>query len=411
MMTADYPTSDRLSNQLAIWSQMQLTGRLDVQADSSQQWNLYFCRGRLVWARGGLHIHRRWQRLLSQYCQQLYAQNDSCFECDVVKGEDYNLLKRLVKQHQITGEQAASVIRNTVAEVMFDILQQEKLGQLTFVGDRQDTLDASLTLLNPEQTLKQAQQTWETWSDAGLSNLSPNLAPVLRQLEQLQQQSSTQVYQTLVKVIDGDRTLRDVAVLLKQDLLMLVRSFVRHYVSKGLMALVRVPDFSPAAPPEPERESNAGAASPSQPASAAQPLIACVDDSRLEQQLMELMLTKAGYRFLGIQDSIQVLPTLLEHKPNLIFLDLVMPVANGYEVCTQIRRISLFKNIPVVILTGNDGIVDRVRAKMVGSTDFLSKPIEAEQVLAILRKYLPTPTSLPERTQTGRQLLPKFVDN
>jgi chemotaxis family two-component system response regulator PixG len=108
---------------------------------------------------------------------------------------------------------------------------------------------------------------------------------------------------------------------------------------------------------------------------------------------MELILTKAGYQFLGIQDSVQVLPALLEHKPDLIFLDLVMPVANGYEVCSQIRRISLFKNTPVVILTGNDGIVDRVRAKMVGSTDFLGKPIEAERVLAVLRKYLPTSTS------------------
>lgn len=411
MMTADCPTSESLSNQLAIWSQMQLTGRLDVQAYSSQQWSLYFCMGRLVWTRGGLHMRRRWQRLLSQYCPQICAQNNSGFESDVVKGEYYNLLIHWVKQHQITGEQAASVIRNTVTEVMFDILQQENLSQLTFVDNHQDTLDASLTLLNPEQTLKQAQLIWETWSDAGLSNISPNLAPVLQQLEQLQQQSSPQVYQTLVKVIDGEKTLRDVAVLLKQDLLMLVRTFVRHYVSKGLMGLVRVPDFSPAAPLEQKRESNAGAASPIQAASAAQRLIACVDDSRLEQQVMELMLKKAGYRFLGIQDSIQVLPTLLEHKPDLIFLDLVMPVANGYEVCSQIRRISLFKNIPVVILTGNDGIVDRVRAKMVGSTDFLSKPIEAEQVLAILRKYLPTPTSLPERTQTGRQLLPKFIDN
>lgn len=398
MMSADRPTSDSLSNQLAIWSQMQLTGRLDVQADSSQQssfyfassqqWSLYFCMGRLVWARGGSHVLRRWRRFLSQYCPQICAQNDSRFESDVVKGEDYNLLIRWVKQHQITGEQAASVIRNTVTEVMFDILQQEKLGQLTFVGDHQDTLHACLTLLNAEQTLKQAQQTWGTWSDAGLSKISPNLAPLLRQLEQLQQQSSPQVYQTLVKVIDGERTLREVAVLLKQDLLTLVRTFVHHYVHKGLMALVSVPDFSPPAPPE--RDVVAGAASPSQPASAARPLIACVDDSHLEQQLMELILTKAGYRFLGIQDSVQVLPALLEHKPDLIFLDLVMPVANGYEVCSQIRRTSLFKNTPVVILTGNDGIVDRVRAKVVGSTDFLGKPIEAEQVLAYARKYLLT---------------------
>jgi chemotaxis family two-component system response regulator PixG len=85
------------------------------------------------------------------------------------------------------------------------------------------------------------------------------------------------------------------------------------------------------------------------------------------------------------------LPLLLQHKPQFIFLDLVMPVANGYEVCGQIRKISLFQDIPVVILTGNDGIVDRVRAKLVGATDFLGKPIDEERVLAAIRKYLTTP--------------------
>ncbi|MFM7577394.1 MAG: response regulator, partial [Microcystaceae cyanobacterium] len=67
---------------------------------------------------------------------------------------------------------------------------------------------------------------------------------------------------------------------------------------------------------------------------------------------------------------------------------LVMPNANGYEICTQLRKLSLFKNTPIVILTGNDGIVDRVRAKMVGATDFLGKPVNSETVLQTIRKYL-----------------------
>ncbi|NES25026.1 MAG: response regulator, partial [Symploca sp. SIO3E6] len=80
---------------------------------------------------------------------------------------------------------------------------------------------------------------------------------------------------------------------------------------------------------------------------------------------------------------------LLEHKPELIFLDLVMPIANGYEICAQIRRVSAFQEIPVIIITSSDGIVDRVRAKVVGSSGFLTKPIEQEKVLHILHRYLP----------------------
>ncbi|NEN96054.1 MAG: response regulator, partial [Moorea sp. SIO3I7] len=59
-----------------------------------------------------------------------------------------------------------------------------------------------------------------------------------------------------------------------------------------------------------------------------------------------------------------------------------------YEVCAQIRRVSVFQDTPVIMVTSNDGIVDRVRAKMVGSTDFLAKPITRSKVLTILQRHL-----------------------
>ncbi|WP_159788187.1 response regulator [Sodalinema gerasimenkoae] len=65
-----------------------------------------------------------------------------------------------------------------------------------------------------------------------------------------------------------------------------------------------------------------------------------------------------------------------------------MPVANGYEVCTQLRRMSQFAETPIIILTGNDGVVDRVRAKMVKASDFLGKPIDAEKLLSTVHKFL-----------------------
>jgi chemotaxis family two-component system response regulator PixG len=103
---------------------------------------------------------------------------------------------------------------------------------------------------------------------------------------------------------------------------------------------------------------------------------------------MSKILTESGYRCINIQDALQTLPILLEHKPDLIFLDLVMPIANGYEICAQIRRISAFKDTPVIILTSNDGILDRVRAKIVGSSGFLAKPITSEKVLNALKTHL-----------------------
>ena len=104
---------------------------------------------------------------------------------------------------------------------------------------------------------------------------------------------------------------------------------------------------------------------------------------------MAQIIQTAGYRYVNIADPLQALPQLLELKPQLIFLDLVMPFANGYELCAQIRRISAFRATPIVIVTNNDGIADRVRAKVVGASGFLGKPIRQKQVLKVLQKYIP----------------------
>jgi chemotaxis family two-component system response regulator PixG len=103
---------------------------------------------------------------------------------------------------------------------------------------------------------------------------------------------------------------------------------------------------------------------------------------------MEKLLTSVGYQFFSVTDDLRALATLLARKPDLIFLDLVMPNTNGYEICTQLRKLSMFRNTPIVILTGNDGIVDQVRARLVGASDFLNKPIDADIVLNVINKHL-----------------------
>ncbi|BAY78812.1 response regulator receiver protein [Nostoc linckia NIES-25] len=118
------------------------------------------------------------------------------------------------------------------------------------------------------------------------------------------------------------------------------------------------------------------------------PLVACVDDSPTICRSLEEILTHQNYRFIGIQDSLTAVLKLIKSKPDFIFLDLLMPKVNGYEICSQIRKTPSLKDVPVVILTGKDGIVDRMRAKLVGATDFLGKPVEAEKVLNMLHKYL-----------------------
>ncbi|MBW4528489.1 MAG: response regulator [Phormidium tanganyikae FI6-MK23] len=406
-MIVDDSSTDSPSSLLGIRSRMRFSGRLDVFT-RGQQWSLYLYMGRLIWATGGPHPRRRWHRYLTQHCPQL-SPASIALPADA-PCQDYQALAVLVKRQQVSPEQAVAVIRSTVIDVLFDIIQQEETKPVTFKSDAQDMLEASLALLNAEQLLSEVQQQWNTWRSLGLADHSPNLAPVLRHPEQLQEHAPEKVYKMLVSLVDGRRTLRDLAMLMKQDLLQLTRVLVPLY-RKGLIALTKIPDLTSPGVARPgnvpisgstsgipasgtDRPRNATqlpriVSSPPLPGSNNAPLIACIDDSLRECQVMERILTKAGYQFVGIQDSIQALPTLLERKPGLIFLDLVMPIANGYEICAQIRRVSTFKDVPIVILTSNDGIIDRVRAKFVGSSGFLAKPVDVDRVLAVARKVLP----------------------
>ncbi|MGD1948661.1 MAG: response regulator [Leptolyngbyaceae cyanobacterium] len=113
-----------------------------------------------------------------------------------------------------------------------------------------------------------------------------------------------------------------------------------------------------------------------------------IDDSPDDSQAMAKIVEGAGYRYVNISDSLQALSQLIDLKPQLIFLELVLPITNGYELCAQIRRIPLFKWTPIIIVTTSKKVSNRVRAKMVGASDFVSKPIKAQPILKALIKYL-----------------------
>ncbi|MCY7368525.1 MAG: response regulator [Chamaesiphon sp.] len=126
-----------------------------------------------------------------------------------------------------------------------------------------------------------------------------------------------------------------------------------------------------------------------------------MDDSLSVYISMEKIITDYGYRCFGIQDPLRIITGLLKNKPDLIFLDLVMPITSGYEVCEQIRKTPSLANIPIVIVTGNDGLIDRVRTKFVGANGFLGKPIQASAVTKMIDKYLEDKQS--NLTKSGKQ--------
>jgi chemotaxis family two-component system response regulator PixG len=219
----------------------------------------------------------------------------------------------------------------------------------------------------------------QAWQAAKLADRSPNLVPVIKSPTELKQRTPSNVYQTLSKLLDGQQSLRDLGNRLNRNVLEITQSLL-PYIQGGLISLVKLPDAkSPLAIQPPKA---------SQKTKPKGPLIACVDDSLSVCQAMEKMLSKAGYQVVSTQDALRALALLMARKPDLIFLDLVMPNTNGYELCSNLRRLPAFRNTPIIILTGNDGVIDRIRAKMVGASAFLSKPVKINVVLDLIKKQL-----------------------
>ena len=393
-----------LADNLVNASKTQFTGRLDV-GGKAQKWSFFFCLGRLVWATGGIHSNRRFYRLWHQFCPEISLTGIKLREEDFVACYNYQIMAVLSIRQKLTPQQKLDMVWETIGEVIFDIFQVQQTEDLTYTYDANGAIDTSLTLMSAlvraEQVLPEVELLWSDWQKSGLAAYSPNLVPILKKLEDLKKVTSPKVYRTLVKAIDGQRTFRDLAILVKQDLRKLTLYLIPYSRKKILdfkwLPDRKQPDAARGVPPSSNSTTRRSVPQKKAVTSQVKATIACVDDRPQICQEMQQILEEAGYNFVGIQDSIKALPTLIETKPDLIFLDLIMPVANGYEICTQIRRVSWFKETPVIILTGNDGIVDRVRAKMVGSSDFLSKPVNAEKVLAAVKKHLEPPSPQPQQ--------------
>ncbi|NEQ34827.1 MAG: response regulator [Okeania sp. SIO3I5] len=368
----------------------QFTGKLEVKS-SRQSWTIFFCIGRFAWAVGGEHYNRRFHKIWHQFCSHISLDKIKFRETDHTICYYYHIMSVLSRRKSLTNPQAKAVVLGNVKEVLFDILQEQSQQELNYnlldIGLEKSLIMMS-ALIRLETIIPPVNQLWDEWKDSNLAAYSPNLVPVITKAKQLEKVAKNNSYNTITKLVDGKHSLRETAALVNKDLRQLTL-FLMPYIKNKLIELQELPDKkrlegSPGLEPDSETET---------PPNKPQALIACVDDSKEMCYLLEKIMKKGGYRFLGIQDSIKALVMIIEAKPDIIFLDLMMPIANGYEICTQLRRVPMFENTPIVILTGNDGVVDRVRAKMVGATGYLTKPVEPKKVLALVKRYLQNPPS------------------
>jgi len=122
------------------------------------------------------------------------------------------------------------------------------------------------------------------------------------------------------------------------------------------------------------------------------PTIMIVDDSKTIRRTAETLLQREGFSVVTAEDGFEALAKIAALKPDIIFVDIMMPRLDGYQTCALIKNNPEFKNTPVIMLSSKDGLFDKAKGRIVGSDQYVTKPFSKVEILEAVQSYIPTST-------------------
>lgn len=112
-----------------------------------------------------------------------------------------------------------------------------------------------------------------------------------------------------------------------------------------------------------------------------------IDDSKTIRRTAETLLQKVGCAVSTAVDGFDALAKIADTKPDIVFVDIMMPRLDGYQTCALIKNNATFKETPVIMLSSKDGLFDKARGRIVGSDEYLTKPFSKEELFDAIRKF------------------------
>lgn len=113
-----------------------------------------------------------------------------------------------------------------------------------------------------------------------------------------------------------------------------------------------------------------------------------VDDSRTVRSVLAKMLRQSGYDVLEAEDGSKGIEMATKQRPDLIFMDVIMPQINGFQATRRIKREQITKNIPIIMMTGNKESAESFWTKKIGATSYLTKPFSRQEIFAQVESVL-----------------------
>ncbi len=351
------------------------TGRLgrawNVTPDHA--WIVFFLNGQIVYAGDARNELLRLQDHLRRYRIKLPSESLVVSEAiATTNAPEYGHLWALLENHTLTPAQGRSIIQSMVQETLFDLLS---LHHGSFIFELSPPLSPQLTTLEIAPLIVKIMKQVQEWKQFHPLIQSPDQCPAIANAPQLRESLKERTFLVLEKWVDGKTSIRQIARYLNRDIPTVARA-IYPFLEQGLVQLL-----SPAAPNDAIRPSfTAVSDSP--------PRVVCIDDGASIRKLVEDILRQHGYEATSIGNPLKALSLLFQLKPDLILCDISMPDLDGYEICAMLRKSTTFRQTPIVMLTGRDGFIDRVRARMVGATNYLTKPFGEHELLTLVEAYV-----------------------
>lgn len=362
-------------------------------------WRVFFDKGKVVYADHSIASFSRFEERLRRlgYETAATASQSLARQSFGQLPQVYGAIAHLIARGHLQPQQTQTLIEDIAIEAI------ETLLCLPSATYRVEPI--SLTLLNEGlpllSVIGHCEQRLRIWQKFAPEIDSPDLRlylfdrAALARTPELSQMTPL-FLDRLAQILKG-LSFRQLAVLLKQDELKIARLLYTAIVKGAIYLRDPKPPFDRLPRIPHSQPSYNGQTPPSfegvlpQVEATAKPTgykIVCIDDSPTILQEINRFLSDERFSVFKITDPVKALVPIFRLEPDLILLDIGMPEINGYKLCSLLRNNPNFARIPIVMVTGNKGIIDRARARMVGATDYLTKPFTREGLLEIVGKYL-----------------------
>jgi twitching motility two-component system response regulator PilG len=120
-------------------------------------------------------------------------------------------------------------------------------------------------------------------------------------------------------------------------------------------------------------------------------LVMVIDDSATVRKIVETCLKREGFDVKSFPDGVEAMRWLTEPEariPNLVILDIGLPKMDGYEVARRLKTKPQFSNTVIIMLSRRDGMIDKLKGRLAGAKDYLTKPFKTQDIIAVIEAHL-----------------------